>query len=56
MAAQERSAETRYLVFGRTIKKIKPDVLIPIHTQCPEEFKEFHDYLRVPKNGGTIVI
>jgi ribonuclease J len=38
------------------IKKIKPEILIPIHTQNPEEFRKIHDDVRVPKKGGTIDI
>jgi ribonuclease J len=38
------------------IKKIKPDVLIPIHTQNPEEFRKIHDNVIVPEKGGTIEI
>jgi ribonuclease J len=36
------------------IKKINPDILIPIHTQNPEEFKKIHDNVVLPKRGETI--
>ncbi|HHQ44721.1 MAG TPA: MBL fold metallo-hydrolase [Candidatus Altiarchaeales archaeon] len=39
-----------------TIKKIKPDVLIPIHTQNPEEFKKIHENVMIPKEGDTLNI
>ncbi len=38
------------------IKKINPDILIPIHTQCPEEFAKIHDNVLIPKNGESISI
>jgi ribonuclease J len=38
------------------IKKINPDILIPIHTQNPEEFKKIHDNVKIPEKGGTIKI
>jgi ribonuclease J len=38
------------------IKKIKPEVLIPIHTQNPEEFAKIHDKVMVPQKRGTIEI
>ena len=36
------------------IKKIKPEILIPIHTQNPEEFKKIHDNVIIPEKGKTI--
>ncbi len=36
------------------IKKIKPEVLIPIHTENPKEFRKIHDNVMVPEKGGTI--
>lgn len=38
------------------IKKIKPEILIPIHTQNPEEFRKIHDNVKIPERGGTIKI
>jgi ribonuclease J len=38
------------------IKKIKPEILIPIHTQNPGEFRKIHDDVRIPEKGGTIDI
>jgi len=31
------------------IKKIKPELLIPIHTQNPEEFTKIHDNVKIPE-------
>jgi len=39
-----------------TIKKIKPDVLIPIHTQCPEMFEGLADKVLNVKRGETVKI
>jgi ribonuclease J len=36
------------------IKTINPDILIPIHTQNPEEFKKIHDKVMIVKRGETI--
>ncbi len=36
------------------VRKIAPEILIPIHTQHPEEFKKIHDNVIIPKRGGTI--
>ena len=33
------------------IKTIQPDILIPIHTQNPEEFKKIHDNVMIVKRG-----
>jgi ribonuclease J len=38
------------------VKKIKPEILIPIHTENPEEFKKIHDNVKVPKKGEIIEI
>ena len=38
------------------IKTINPEILIPIHTQNPEEFKKIHDNVILPKRGETIRI
>jgi ribonuclease J len=35
------------------VKKIKPDILVPIHTQNPEEFKKTHDNVLIPKKGNV---
>jgi len=36
------------------VRKINPEILIPIHTQNPEEFKKIHDNVIIPKRGETI--
>jgi ribonuclease J len=38
------------------ISKIKPDCVIPIHTEHPEEFKKFHKNVKITKRGETIEI
>jgi len=38
------------------ISKIKPDCVIPIHTEYPEEFKKFHKNVKIIKKGETVVI
>jgi ribonuclease J len=38
------------------VRKIAPEILIPIHTRNPEEFKKIHDNVIIPKRGGTIEI
>ena len=37
-----------------TIKNINPDILIPVHTHNPEEFKKIHDNVISPEKGGVI--
>lgn len=39
-----------------TIKKIKPKLLIPIHTQSAEEFKKIHDKVELVKVRGKVDI
>lgn len=39
-----------------TVKKIKPKILIPIHTQSPEEFKKVHDDVRIVKKGERVEV
>jgi ribonuclease J len=36
------------------VRTIYPEILIPIHTQNPEEFKKIHDHVVIPKRGETI--
>ena len=36
------------------VRKINPEILIPIHTQNPEEFRKIHDQVIIPKRGETI--
>ena len=36
------------------IKKIKPNILIPIHTQNPKEFEKIHSELLIPIKGETM--
>ena len=38
------------------IKAINPDILIPIHTQNPEEFKKIHGDVRIVSRGETVKI
>jgi ribonuclease J len=38
------------------IKKINPDILVPIHTQNPEEFKKIHDNVKIVKRGDRLEI
>jgi ribonuclease J len=38
------------------IKAINPDILIPIHTQNPEEFKKIHGDVRIVRRGETVKI
>jgi ribonuclease J len=36
------------------IKTIDPEILIPIHTRNPEEFKKIHDHVMIVKRGEKI--
>jgi len=38
------------------VKKIKPDILIPVHTDNPEGFEDIHSDVRIPEKGGTLEI
>ncbi|MCP4646386.1 MAG: MBL fold metallo-hydrolase [bacterium] len=38
----------------RVIKEINPEVLIPVHTNVPEAFKEFHSNVLIPKKGERL--
>ena len=38
----------------KMVKRINPDMLIPIHTQNPEEFKKLQNNVEIPLNNGTI--
>ncbi|MFP3949856.1 MAG: MBL fold metallo-hydrolase [Candidatus Micrarchaeia archaeon] len=38
----------------RIIKEINPEVLIPVHTNNPEEFKKFHKNVLIPEKGKTL--
>lgn len=38
----------------KMVGEIKPEILIPIHTERPEEFKKFHKNVLVPGEGKTI--
>ncbi|NMB92258.1 MAG: MBL fold metallo-hydrolase [Parcubacteria group bacterium] len=38
------------------ISKIKPDVVIPIHTEHPEEFKKLHKNVKIVEKGETITL
>ncbi|MFA5392136.1 MAG: MBL fold metallo-hydrolase [Candidatus Paceibacterota bacterium] len=41
---------------GEFISQIKPDIVIPIHTEAPEEFKKFHKNVKIVEKGETITI
>ncbi len=38
------------------VSQIKPKILIPIHTDHPEEFKKIHDDVRIVRKGETVTI
>lgn len=38
------------------VKRIKPKILIPVHTQAPEEFKKIHDNVVLPAKGQKVEI
>jgi ribonuclease J len=38
----------------KMVKRINPDMLIPIHTQNSEEFRRIQNKVEIPQNGGTI--
>lgn len=38
------------------IKEINPKVLIPIHTQCAKDFKEFHINVKIPEKDKRLEI
>ncbi|OYT54297.1 MAG: hypothetical protein B6U72_03135 [Candidatus Altiarchaeales archaeon ex4484_2] len=38
------------------IKEIKPDILIPVHTQNPKEFKKIHSNVLIPEREEEIEI
>lgn len=38
------------------IRKVKPDILIPVHTLDAEGFRDFHKDVRVPEKGKTMRI
>ncbi len=40
----------------KMVGEIKPEILIPIHTESAEEFKKFHKNVKVPKQGEKIEI
>ena len=35
-------------------KEVNPEVLIPIHTNKPEEFRKFHVNVLIPEKGKKI--
>ena len=35
----------------RVVKEINPEILIPVHTSKPEEFKKFHSNVKLPEKG-----
>ncbi|MFA5106205.1 MAG: MBL fold metallo-hydrolase [Candidatus Micrarchaeia archaeon] len=38
----------------KMVGEIKPEILIPIHTERPEEFRKFHKNVKIPKAGEAI--
>ncbi len=38
------------------VKTIDPDILVPVHTQNPEEFKKIHDDVRIVRRGDKLEI
>ena len=40
----------------KMVKRVKPDVLIPIHTANPELFADFHSDVRVVDPGERIAV
>lgn len=38
------------------IQKIQPEMVIPIHTEFPEEFKKMHRKVKIVEKGETIII
>jgi len=38
------------------IRKVKPDILVPIHTQHSECFMDLHKDVRVPEKGKKMKI
>ena len=38
------------------IKKIQPEIIIPIHTEFPEEFKKMHKNVLIVEKGETFVL
>jgi len=36
------------------IKEIKPEIVIPIHTEFPEEFKKIHKKVKIVEKGETL--
>ena len=37
-----------------TVKKINPNILIPVHTLSPEEFEKIHENVILPRKNNTI--
>ncbi|MFA5412656.1 MAG: MBL fold metallo-hydrolase [Candidatus Micrarchaeia archaeon] len=40
----------------RIIEKINPEILIPVHTSKPEEFRKFHKNVKMPEKGKGMKI
>ena len=38
------------------VKKINPKVLIPVHTESPEEYKKVHGNVKIVEKGGKVEI
>lgn len=36
------------------IRTINPEILIPVHTEVPEEFRKYHDHVVLPQKEGTL--
>jgi len=38
----------------RVVKEINPEILIPVHTSRPEEFRKFHSNVKLPEKGKKL--
>jgi len=36
------------------IQKIQPEMIIPVHTEFPEEFKKMHKKVKIVEKGETL--
>ncbi|MGD0171635.1 MAG: MBL fold metallo-hydrolase RNA specificity domain-containing protein [Halobacteriota archaeon] len=50
------SGHLNYDEIRDVVETVKPKVLIPVHTQHPEVFKNFHDNVVLPEKGIEISI
>jgi len=40
----------------RMIEEIDPEILIPVHTDVPNEFERFHENVMLPEKGKTMIL